>query len=266
MNIWANTKTLDDYITTSNDKEKAEILLLGSKTVCLEEFPNAKGIFRVGIGRDNVPFDEAKDRNILIRFPSEETIDVIYEETANFTCYLIFKMFYASVGYVDGWVKNSRNLFSDNRLLIIGGGNIGQRVAKKMDDFLEVDVFDIDSNNIEDLRGMIEESDCISLHIPYNLDNKNFFDEEKIGWMKDKAILINTSRGSIVSEDALYDSIKNGKVLAAFDVFWKEPYEGKLKEFYPDEFFMTPHIASTNKKFLENAAKDLMMFVEGFDD
>ena len=49
-------------------------------------------------------------------------------------------------------------------------------------------------------------------------------------------------------------------------MFWKEPYEGKLKEFYPDEFFMTPHIASTNKKFLENAAKDLMMFVEGFDD
>ncbi|MBT4989350.1 MAG: hydroxyacid dehydrogenase, partial [Rickettsiales bacterium] len=64
----------------------------------------------------------------------------------------------------------------------------------------------------------------------------------------------------IVDEDDLYDAIVADKIKAAFDVFWEEPYKGKLTEFYPDRFFMTPHVASTCSSFLKNCADDLREF------
>ena len=45
--------------------------------------------------------------------------------------------------------------------------------------------------------------------------------------------------------DSKYIELKKNRLRAAFDVYWKEPYNGKLKDFYPDNFFMTPHVAST---------------------
>ena len=116
IKIWKNTATLDGYdagLTFTENKEQAIIALLGSKAINLDDFPNLKGIFRAGIGRDNVPIQEAKTRGIDVRFPSEETIDIIYEETANFTCSMIFKMLYQNVGTIDPWMKYDRVQLQD---------------------------------------------------------------------------------------------------------------------------------------------------------
>ena len=67
--------------------------------------------------------------------------------------------------------------------------------------------------------------------------------------MKNNSVLINTARGVLVDENALFQEIKNRRITAAFDVFWEEPYNGKLKDFYPENFFMSPHIASTCNAF-----------------
>ena len=75
--------------------------------------------------------------------------------------------------------------------------------------------------------------------------------------MKNGSAIINTSRGAIVNEEALYQELKENRLKAAFDVFWNEPYNGKLKEFYPDPFFMTPHVASTCSGFLNGCREDL---------
>ena len=75
--------------------------------------------------------------------------------------------------------------------------------------------------------------------------------------MKDNAILINTARGTIVDEDALYHELSAGRLRAAFDVFWQEPYNGKLMEYYPARFFMMPHVASTCSGFLAGCRKGL---------
>jgi lactate dehydrogenase-like 2-hydroxyacid dehydrogenase len=82
-------------------------------------------------------------------------------------------------------------------------------------------------------------------------------DKEKLSWMKSGAVLINTARGAIVNEDAIYAEFKINRLRAAFDVYWQEPYTGKLKEFYPERFFMTPHVASTCKEFLIGCRKNL---------
>ena len=260
MRIWKNTTTLNGYdngLIFTDTKDEAEIALLGSKPIALSEFPKLKGIFRVGIGRDNVPVKEAESKGILVRFPSKEIVDIIYEETANFTCSLIFRMLYTEVGTLDPWFKHDRLQLSDKKLLIIGTGNIGSRVADKMRNFMKLETYDILTNTPGQLSEMLRKVDCVSLHIPNNPENKAFFNKERLSIMKDGSVIINTARGAIVNEDALYNEISKGRLKAAFDVYWKEPYEGKLKEFHPEKFHMTPHVASTCIGFLEGCRNDL---------
>ena len=222
----------------------------------LTEFTNLKGIFRAGIGRDNVPETEAIKRGVIVRYPSEQTTDIIFEETANFTCGLIFRMLYNNVGTIDPWMKLPRQQFSKKSLLVIGTGKIGSRVAELMSSFMLVKTFDILQNKLSALKSMMHQSDCITIHIPKSDENISFINDERLSWMKDGSVLVNTSRGAIVDEDALFIEINKNRLRAAFDVYWQEPYNGKLKKFYPDNFFMTPHVASTTEGFLNGCRKD----------
>ena len=146
-------------------------------------------------------------------------------------------------------------------LLIIGTGRIGSRVAELMKNFMHVTTFDILENEAPELRSLMQKADCITIHIPQSDNNISFINGEKLSWMKNDAVLINTSRGTIVNEDALYKELENGRLKAAFDVYWQEPYLGKLINYYPDYFYMTPHIASTCSGFLEGCRKDIKKLI-----
>ena len=167
---------------------------------------------------------------------------------------------YSSIGDLNSWTKYNRNALSKKKLLVIGTGKIGGQVVKKMSGFMEVIEYDVLKNSSAELAFMITEADCITLHIPFTEENKGFFNKEKLTLMKQDAVLVNTARGSIVDEDDLYEFVKANKIKAAFDVYWQEPYRGKLTEFYPESFYMTPHIASTCSSFLMNCAEDLKKF------
>tara|TARA_B100000212_G_scaffold339494_1_gene318070 strand:- start:8700 stop:9512 length:813 start_codon:yes stop_codon:yes gene_type:complete len=267
MNVfWKNTSLLDRYLTNykfQKNKKVADVVLLGSKSIDLDNFPNLKGIFRVGVGLDNVPVKQAEDRGIKVQITSRNTNEFIFEETANFTCYLIFRMLYSDLGDINSWKVNVRSsAIHLKKLLIIGKGNIGKRVESKMKAFMDVDTFDVIENNHKDLMQKTSAADCISIHIPLTDDNVNFFDKKMLSMMKDDSVLINTSRAAIVSETALYNEIKSGRIRSAFDVFWEKPYNGKLKTFYPQGFFMTPHVASKCENYIRSAAKDFKSFIK----
>jgi phosphoglycerate dehydrogenase-like enzyme len=266
MQVWSNTNTLDGYIPTISliaDKSAAEIALVGGKTIHLNEFPRLRGIFKTGVGRDNVPEDEARARRIVCAFPSAETCGIIYEETANFTCNLIFKCLYSDVGDFAAWKKLDRPSLKEQQLLVIGAGKIGSRVAAKMRSFLEVTTFDALTNNPEELESLVRMADCISLHIPLTSETRTFFDARKLSWMKAGASLVNTARGPVVEEDALFDELSKGRLRAAFDVFWEEPYKGKLMKLPAERFIVSPHVASTCREFLTATAEDFRKFLEG---
>ncbi|MCP5107716.1 MAG: hydroxyacid dehydrogenase [bacterium] len=269
LKIWTNTKTLDgllDDLIFTDSKEEADIVLMGSKPISLQEFPNLKGIFRAGVSHDNVPVKEAEKKGIHIAFPSASTVEYIFAETANFACHLILKMIYNRLGTLSPWVKYSREALQDKKLLVIGTGNIGGKVVDKMKAFMNVMTYDIIDNTQEQLEQFLKEADVISLHIPNNPENKEFFDAQKLALIKDGGILVNTARGALVSEEALFNELSNKRLTAAFDVYWKEPYEGKLKKFHPDRFFMTPHVASTCDAFLEGSARDLRKLVKEIEN
>lgn len=266
MKIFFNTTSLDAFknkFDFTEDKSTAELMIVGGRQIILEDFPRLKSIYKMGIGTDNLPFKEARKLNIKIYMPSEDTRNLIFEETANTAIGLIFRMLYGNIGDIEKWKKLPRRILRERRILIIGYGNIGNRVCNKLKNFLKVDIYD----NIlfpGNLNKLIPKADLISLHIPLTKDNVNFIDEKKLLLMKDGAILINTARGKLVDEDALYKYISKGNICAAFDVFWKEPYRGKLKEFYPDRFYMTPHIASNTINFLESCVSDIKVIVEKY--
>lgn len=265
MFLWKNTKTLDgliDDIPQTISKEKAQLALMGSKVIGLDEFPNLKGIFRVGVSTTNVPFEEAKNRSIAVCFPSEKTKNYIYIETADFTCGIIFKTHYSHLGTVDPWVKYDRISLSKKKLLIIGEGRIGSIVKEKMSAFMKVFSFDPIKYPDIKIETLLSVADFVSIHIPDTKENICFIDKEKLRLMKNNAILINTARGRIIDENALYDELNNKRLFATFDVFWKEPYKGKLKKFYPERFMMTPHVASTCNEFLTSSVQDLRIFIK----
>lgn len=269
MKIWRNTTTLDGYIPEiafTEDKAFAEVALVGGKRIDLAEFPALRGIFKTGVGRDNVPEQEASERGIFCEYPSPTTAKIIYEETASFACSLILRCLLADVGEFSTWKKLDRGALTSKTLLVIGMGNIGTRAAEKMRVFLPVSTFDITSNSLEELEPLIRSADCVSLHIPLIDSTRHFFDSEKLSWMKDGSSLINTARGSIVEEGALYKELLANRLRAAFDVFWTEPYHGKLLEISSERFIRTPHVASTCREFLVATAKDFRSFVRRLEE
>ena len=130
---------------------------------------------------------------------------------------------------------------------------------------MNVPTYDIKKNSPQELSSLLASADIITLHIPFSRENVDFIDAEKLAWMKDDAILINTARGSLVNEDALYNKIKNSNFKAAFDVFGEEPYDGKLKSLGPSRFFMTPHTASQTIEFVREGFKDILRIIERYE-
>lgn len=264
MRVYKATATLDGYLPSleyAADKADAEVLLVGGKPITLSEFPKLRGIFKTGVGTDNLPFGAAAERGIEIALPSEVTREVIHEETAVFACHLILSGLYAGTGDWDAWRKVDRPRLADRRLLVVGAGRIGKRVVDKMRAFMEVSSFDSASDPAEALEGKIRAANCVSLHVPLTEETRNLFDAERLSWMRDGALLVNTARAPVIDEDALHAELSAGRLRAAIDVFWQEPYCGRLNELPADRFLRSPHIASTCKEFLQGAALDFLTFI-----
>ena len=136
---------------------------------------------------------------------------------------------------------------------IIGMGSIGQKVARIADAF-DMKVIYSSRSEKEDMkrRGyeyvsreeLFRRADMISLHTPMNADTDRMVNRETLSIMKRNAILINTSRGGLIDEDALYEALKEKRIQAALaDVLTIEPPVAGNRLLELDNFFATPHIA-----------------------
>jgi D-3-phosphoglycerate dehydrogenase len=105
-----------------------------------------------------------------------------------------------------------------------------------------------------DLGTLLASADYVSLHVPLLDSTKHMINAEKIATMKNTSRVINTSRGGVIDEDALYDALKNGNLGgAALDVFEIEPAtSNKLREL--PNFISTPHMGAQTKEAQSLAA------------
>jgi phosphoglycerate dehydrogenase-like enzyme len=263
--IWTNTATLVGFIpglSRAATPAQAEIALIGSKPLPIDDMPLLRGIFRCGVGTDNIPTEICQARGIEVRMPSEATIRYIHEETANFATLLVLRMLYRDIGTLDPWVKTPRPFLGDRRVLVVGTGRIGSMVAAKLRSLVDVCTYDSATDPPEKLTDLLPTVDCVTLHIPLTDATEGWIDAAWLAQLSDGTALVNTARGRIVDESALLAEVSWGRLTAAFDVYWQEPYRGPLRAHHPEGFLMSPHVASTNAAFLKGLAGDFTAFLD----
>ena len=100
-----------------------------------------------------------------------------------------------------------------------------------------------------DLETLLKESDIVTLHVPLTTETTHLIGTEELQLMKEGSILVNTSRGKVIDEDALHDALKTGKIgSAGLDVFREEPIPKDSPLLQLRNVVIVPHIGSASKK------------------
>ncbi|MBC8516616.1 MAG: D-2-hydroxyacid dehydrogenase [Nitrosopumilus sp.] len=248
------------------------IVIVRSRTTItkemIEKADNCKIIARVGVGLDNVDQEAAKTKDIRVINAVEGAMNAVAELVLGLMLSLA-----RQTARGDRAIRNEQWLKKELKgtelrgkyLGIIGLGNIGKRLgrlARALNmNIIGYDVMPIDEEFAKevglmkaDLSTLLQSSDYVSIHVPLLDSTYHLLNAEKMATMKKTAKIINTSRGGVVDEDALYNAIKNGNLGgAALDVFEKEPAIGtKLAEL--DNVILTPHIGAQTKEAQSLAA------------
>lgn len=237
-------------------------------------------VSKYGVGLDNIDLEAAKRLGIKVTYTPRANS----ESVADFAFSLILGLS-RNVNKLDEivrrncWEKIIGSEIYGKTIGIVGTGAIGKGVANRAIGFdMEVLAYDIypDENfaykigmKYVDKKTLLEKADFISLHVPLTNEMYHFIGSEELDMMKDTAILINTSRGGIVNEDALYYALKDKKIAgAALDVFETEPpTNNKLLEL--DNILLSPHcgastIDATNRMGVM-AVEGLVSILEGME-
>ena len=267
--------TYDPTITPEKILEtvsKYNIIIVRSRTTITKEIidkaDNCKIIARVGVGLDNVDQDAAKAKNIRVINAVEGAMNAVAELVLGLMLSLARQTTRGDRGIRSGkWLKKELmgTELRGKYLGIVGMGNIGKRLgrlAKALNmNIIGYDVIPIDEEFSKevglmkaDLNTLLQSSDYVSIHVPLLDSTYHLIDSQKIATMKKTAKIINTSRGGVIDEDALYEALKNGNLGgAALDVFEKEPATNhKLAEL--ENVILTPHIGAQTKEAQSLAA------------
>jgi len=221
-----------------------------------------KVILRHGIGYDNVDV-QAATRNGII-FANEATASS--EDVAEHAVMLILETYKKKLiqdKILKDWIRtgkwSSRRIhplyrMKGKTLGIVGCGNIGSRVLKKMSGFgLNILVCDpyLSKKRLDELGikhtpfdEVLKKSDIITIHVPVTRETRGMFNLEKFSLMKKSAVIINTARGPIVKTQDLIRALKEGMIAGAgLDVFEKEPPYADFELLKMDNVIISPHIA-----------------------
>ncbi len=217
-------------------------------------------ISRVGVGTDSVPLKQCKDKGIKVT----NTPDAVTSAVAELTISLILCL-YRDIHNTNhnvkslNWKKSLGSSIEGSVIGIAGFGKIGQYVANILIGFNPKEIIIVDPDDKEkelskynknsnvirqaSKEVMLENSDVISLHLPYTDTTVGYISKDELSKMKKSSILINTSRGNIIDEKDLFNALKNNEIKSvALDVYSEEPYTGPLIEL--ENILLTSHIGS----------------------
>jgi len=242
-----------------------DVIIVRSRTKVTKEIidaSNAKIIARVGVGLDNVDVKAAEAKNVRVINAPEAASIAVAELAIGLMIALARSIPRADSENKKGnWIKKDLmgTQLSGKYLGIVGVGNIGRnigRMAKALRmNLIGYDPYPINREFIAetgmvvtDLNTLVESSDFITCHVPSTPETKHMFNADRFAKMKPGAYLVNTSRGEIIDESALYEALKASRLAgAALDVFEVEPPTNKLLIGLPN-VICTPHIgAQTNE-------------------
>ncbi len=261
--------TYDPEITPEQIAEKIgtfEVVVVRSRTKMTRELVEKANkcqiIARVGVGLDNIDQEAAKEKNIKVINAVEGAITAVAELVIGLMLSMAREIPRADREIRNGnWIKKELmgTELKGKYLGIVGLGNIGKRLgrlARALNmNIIGYDVVPIDDEFSKevglmkaDLDTLLSSADYVSFHVPLLDSTRHMINAEKLKMMKNTARIINTARGGVIDEEALYNSLKEGSLAgAALDVFEVEPATGNKLITLPN-FIATPHMGAQTKE------------------
>ena len=219
-------------------------------------------IARVGVGLDNIDQDAAKEKNIRVINAVEGAITAVAELVIGLMLSMAREIPRADREIRNGnWIKKELmgSELKGKYLGIVGLGNIGKRLGR-LARALNMNIIGYDVTPIDDefskevglmkadLDTLLSSADYVSFHVTLLDSTRHMINAEKLKMMKNTARIINTARGGVIDEVALYNSLKEGSLAgAALDVFEVEPATGNKLITLPN-FIATPHMGAQTKE------------------
>ena len=272
----------DDLIRELADTD----ILLCNKTLIgkelMDKAPRLKYIGIFATGYNNIDIEYAKEKGIVVcNAPNYSTNAVAQQVIA----YIL--NFYTKINEYDTFVKNggwqlspvfSPLKFSTDEVYgktlgLIGYGDIAKAVEKialalGMNVIVYTRTIREPHPRFKDFDYLLKNSDIVSVHCPLNEQSREMFNKETFRKFKDGAYFINTARGGVINEHALYDALTSGKLSgAAIDVLTTEPMtkDNILKD--APNITITPHTCwaplSTRKRLLDLVCDNIKAFLNG---
>lgn len=267
VRMWQEEDTPVPYeILEEEIKDVDGLLCLLTETIdesLIKKAENLKIIANMAVGYNNIDINSATDHGIMVT----NTPGVLTETTADLTFALLMATARRLVEASD-YLKNGEwKTWSPMQLTgqeiygatlgIVGLGRIGEALVKRAKGF-DMDVLYYNRSRkyeqenelgitYSSLENLLRVSDYVCIMVPYSPETHNLIDAEQLSLMKETAILINTARGGIVNETALYEALKNREIWGAgLDVFENEPVSIDHPLLTLPNVVTLPHIGSAS--------------------
>jgi D-3-phosphoglycerate dehydrogenase len=245
--------------------------------------PKLKVAARIGVGYDTVDVAALTPAKIVLMIAGTANSPSVAEQAFSMMFHLAKRNQQNDAAVRGGSWRDSLTVFPsdlfEKNLLVVGFGRIGSRTAKRGVAFeMKVTVYDpyvpaekiraAGCEPVTDLDAAVAAADFISVHCPKNPETINLFDAKRLGRMKPTAIIVNTARGGIVNEAALYDLLVAKKIAGAgLDVFEVEPAPLDHPLLKAPNVIVAPHLAGVTKEALDRmsiaAARNVLSVLDG---
>jgi len=258
--ILANCNTEDEVIEAAKDADGIITQYAPITRRVIESLKTCKVIARYGVGVDNIDVEAATEYKIIVANVPDYCVDEV-------STHAIALMLACARGItlLDRKIRDKKWDFTlakplfrtqGKTLGIFGLGRIGKMVARKALGFdfkiIAYDPYVSKANlgvKLVELSQLLADSDFISIHAPLTVETRHSFAKNELKAMKKTAYLINTARGSIVDEKALYEALSKKWISgAALDVMEKEPPDWNSSLLQLDNLIITPHISFYSEK------------------
>ncbi len=254
---------LSDEKTMVEALRDAEAVVAGSEPYTpsvLNSLPKLRAICRTGVGFDAIDLPACNEKNIVVT----TTPGVNHHSVAEHAIAMLMAIARGFPGLDRAVRKNQWALIPRPRVMgttlgIVGLGRIGRATAwRGVGLGMKVIAFEPYPQNefceqmqieLVSLDELLSRSDYVSLHAPMSAENHHLINAQTIAKMKDAAVIINTARGALIDESALYDALKSGKLRGAgLDVFEQEPLPLDSPLLELDNILLAGHVAGLDNE------------------
>ncbi|HEY8892728.1 MAG TPA: 2-hydroxyacid dehydrogenase [Clostridium sp.] len=235
----------------------------------IDHCENLKAVGVLRGGYENINLKYADEKGIIVFNTPGRNANAVADFTVGLLISECRNIAKGHMNLKDGkWVRDYTNADSvpdlaDKIVGIIGYGEIGRKVAKRLagfdmkvvvyDPFLKGEVIDAEMVSLEKLMKI---SDFVTLHARLTKETEGLINKDLLSLMKPTSYLINSARSGLIDEKALYDVLKNKKIIgAALDVFDEEPPSKEYPLLTLENITVTPHLAGGTKDAFTNSPK-----------